>query len=263
MNTARPPKEIDLPTILFTQPGFQPTYGRTSFLEQVRTGYHQGELTARLQRSGLFLVRALMLGAEFSEDPQAQTFARRIAATLMIGSSWHSCAEVRPGNGEFPPRSVRRRRLPLPDYTWMSKENRPSEQQLHSAATQQLTDCILQANRSINASRSAEPDGRTETNDRTGRVLGKSALQIVGADVGRAWAARPSMSAHETQEHLMYGGQALVAGAVELSNQIEVVCGLAMLADPRPNRLQAHVLDTMPRSLTDYYEAAQRSLLVA
>jgi hypothetical protein len=61
----------------------------------------------------------------------------------------------------------------------------------------------------------------------------------------------------------MYGGQALVAGAVELSNQIEVVCGLAMLADPRPNRLQAHVLDTMPRSLTDYYEAAQRSLLVA
>lgn len=263
MNTARPPKEIDLPTILFTQPGFQPTYGRTSFLEQVRTGYHQGELTARLQRSGLFLVRALMLGAEFSEDPQAQTFARHIAATLMIGSSWHSYAEVRPGDAQFPPRSVRRRRLMLPDHTWMPKENRPSEQQLHSTATEQLADCILQANRSINASRSAEPDGRIETNTRTGHVLGASALQIVGADVGRAWTTRPSMSAHEAQEHLMYRGQALIAGAVALSNQIKAVGSLAMLADPRPNPLQEYVWDTMPRSLTDRYDAMQRSLIAA
>ena len=263
MNTARPPKEIDLPTILFTQPGFQPTYGRTAFLEQVRAGYRPGELTARLQRSGLFLVRALMLGAEFTEDPQAQTFARHIAGTLMIGSSWHSYAEVRPDDAQFPPRPVRRRRLMLPDYTWIPKENRPTEQQLHSTATEQLADCTLQANRSINASRSGKPEGRAVTNARTGHVLGTTALQIVGADVGRAWAARPGMSTHEAQEHLMYRGQALIAGAVALSNQVEAVGSLAMLADPRPNLLQQYVWDTMPRSLTDRYDAMQRSLIAA
>lgn len=262
MNTARPPKEVDLPTILFTQPGFRPTYGRTAFLEQVRSGYRSGELTARLQRSGLFLVRSLMLGAEFSEDPEAQVFARELAGMLMIGSSWHACAETRPGNPEFPARDVRRRRLMLPNYTWMPHEARPTEQQLHSAATEQLTSCIMQANRSINACRSAELDGRIATDTRTGRMLGASALQVVGADVGRAWTIRPDMSAHEAQEHLMYKGQRLITGAVALSNQIEAVGSLAMLADPRPNTLQELVWDTMPRSLTDHYDAMHRSLVV-
>lgn len=261
MNIQRPPKEIDLPTVLFTKEGYRPAYGKTRQLEKIRSNYVTHEATLRLQESAAFLARALMLGAEFSHDPEAAQYARKHAAITLLTAAWHSYAEERPNELPYPTRGVRRRRLRLPDYSYIQPHERPTTEQLHEDATRGVIDCILSTKRSIEAARTRVPNLLTKANVATGRMLGNTATKIICASIGDKWASNPSLSVFDSQVQMMVMAQRMLFDAIKLEKEVGHPPSLAMMADPRGNELQTYLKDTMPRALVDPYHDMEQALM--
>lgn len=255
IHPSRPPKEVDLPTILFTKPGYQPKYGRTSDQEQLRRNYGKHELTARLQHNGLFLASALLRSTEHIEDIDAKKFARTTAAIMLLTASWHSYAEVRPNSDEHSFRAVRRRRLLLPDYLHLAPEERPDQATMHTEAGERVTGCIIASKGVINAARQRNKEKLADANHTTGKLLGTSAVFIASAD-----AAGNLLGGHEAQAGFMQQSQALIYKAKQLEQDIGFPPALAAAADPAGSRLQEYIKDTMPRAVTDEYYAVEKAL---
>lgn len=262
MRDIRPPKDCDLTTLLYTEEGHVPPKALISKLADVRKGYKPGELTARLQKNGLFLVRALMLGAEHTQDQQSAEFARKYAAICMYSSAWHSFAEERP-SGIPKNLGVTRRRLKHLDLTRISAEALPSTAELHSRGTEKIVDCIIQASNVVTAVRSENPEAIDDANVRMGRMLGNTALHVVAAPIGDRLQTSPWLSATERQVIIRDYGQQLKNDALELSEQLGVVPSLALLADPHGSPLRTLIQREIPQPLADDFAHMEQNLLAA
>lgn len=257
MEKIRPPKDFDLTTILFKVPVHVPKKAQTTQLRRVREGYRKGELTARLQKNGLFLVRSLMLGAEFANDEDSAKFARKYAAVTMLASSWHSFAEEK--NGED--HGVTRRRLKLLDLSnRLNPEAQPTTWQLHSEATEQMINSIISVNEQINAVRSRQEDRMIEQSRRTGRSLGNTALKIAGVPIGDTLQINPNLDSTSTQQFIRRYSQDLKNEMLDISEEVGVVPSLAALAEPHGSTLYIKLKDEMPRPLADAFEQTEKSL---
>jgi hypothetical protein len=259
MNDIRPPKDCDLTTLLYSEEGHIPPKALVSTLVDVRQNYKPGELIARLQKNGLFLVRALMLAAEHANDTTSSTFARKYAAICMYSSAWHSFAEEKPTQQH----GVTRRRLKHLDLTRRDPETLPTTATLHQDATLKITDCIIQSNQVITAVRAGMPEAIEQANTRMGRMLGNTALHIAAAPVGDRLRAHPWLGATERQIIVRDYGQKLKNDALELSEQLGVVPSLALLAEPHGSPLRTLVQRTMPQPLADGFASMEAALFAA
>jgi hypothetical protein len=258
MEKLRPPKDFDLTTILFKVPVHIPKKAQTSELRSAREGYRPGELTARLQKSGLFLVRSLMFNAEYANDEDSMKFARKYATTTMLASSWHSFAEEQ----EVGEHGVMRRRLKLLDLTKrLDPENQLTTRQLHSEGTDSVVESLQRSNNVINAVRSEDPERIYQQNVQFGRFLGTTALTIAGASIGDTLQANPGLDSATTQYFIRSRSQEAKDEMLKISVDTGVVPSLVALAEPNGSVLMTKLKDEIPRPLADSFYQAERDLL--
>lgn len=260
MEKIRPPKDFDLTTLLFAEPVHVPKKAQTTELRAVREGYKRGELTARLQKNGLMLIRALMHAAEYTDDEDAVKFARKYAAVTMLSSAWHSFAEEKPGISH----GVTRRRLKLLDVTpHLQTGILPSTEQLHAGGNERIIEAIWEASHAVTAVRGGIPEAIYDQNIKTGRKLGNTALHIVGAPIGEVLAANPHIDAITAQQTIRGYSQELKDEALHISREVEAVPSLVLLAEPNGSTLRTRMKDEMPRDLADAFYETERNLMVA
>ena len=259
MKTTTPPKDFDLTATLFSAPGYVPAKGNTSQLRSVREGYSTGELTAKLQHQGLITIRAMMLEAQFSNQKISADFACKYGAMMLLGGAWHSFAEDRRGPIEEGFEGTRRR-LKLFDFTRFAPTIRPTTEQMHTAATEKIGDCVIAAGDVIEAVKEGYQADMLDARTKAGRLMGNTALHVAAIPLGDIVRENPSLSLLDMQVMSRHAAETTKADAVAFSNIIGSVPTPAAFADPMGSELQTFIDRNNPTQLADRLQIVRNEL---
>lgn len=237
------PKDFDLPVKFTEAPDFVPYPARDPALAEVRRA--RQSLVARKQAEGLNIAPHVL--RETLGDPESSYHARRLVASSLIGSGWHSGAQHATDVG--------RRRAKLFDFTQYAPEARPGTIEVTQKGIVYLEDTLPHADQIVLAKERKLTRHMDTRQLHIARRFTNGALILSAANVANLAADNPHLPNPETQQMVKRESLDTFAYARDLGIALQATVSLVQLAEP-DSPLYVHIRRTAPTEVYNAYTEA-------